>query len=80
MPGPKGFSTRTLQYSHDDYHSLDLLVDLMLRLIGIYIYIYCSLNIGSLWSAVKQCLSWLHVVHNATDVLTGRFIITGSGL
>lgn len=36
----------------------------------LYIYIYTVLYIGSLWSAVKRCLSWLvPVVHNVTDWL-----------
>lgn len=37
--------------------------------------------LGSLWSAVNWCLSWLvPVVHHVTDVLTGWLVIPGSGL
>lgn len=51
-------------------------------LLYIYEYIYilcCMVDIGSVWSAVNWCLFWLPV-HNANDVLTGWFIITGNGL
>lgn len=46
----------------------------------IYISIYCILNIGSLWRAVKWCPSWLPVVQNVNNFIwtisrSGRWLL-----